>query len=90
MLATAARLFQVEFRRVDDAQVWHPDVVTYDVYEDGSDSRMDRATLIGRFYLDMHPREGKDKWFAAHRWFRGFSITLKESIAIRGRFRRRR
>jgi len=22
--------------------------------------------LVGRFYLDMHPREGKDKWFSAH------------------------
>ena len=58
VLSTAARLFQVEFRRVPDAQVWHDDVVTYDVY--------DRDTAIGRFYLDMHPREGKDKWFSAH------------------------
>jgi thimet oligopeptidase len=58
VLSTAARLFQVEFRAVPDAQVWHEDVVTYDVY--------DRDTAIGRFYLDMHPREGKDKWFSAH------------------------
>ncbi|GGG98387.1 M3 family metallopeptidase [Silvibacterium dinghuense] len=58
VLSTAARLFQVEFRPVADAPVWHPDVVTYDVY--------DRDTQIGRFYLDMHPREGKDKWFSAH------------------------
>ena len=58
VLSTAARLFQVEFRPVPDAQAWHEDVVTYDVY--------DRDTAIGRFYLDMHPREGKDKWFSAH------------------------
>jgi thimet oligopeptidase len=58
VLSTAARLFQVEFRPVADAEAWHADVVTYDVY--------DRDTCIGRFYLDMHPREGKDKWFSAH------------------------
>jgi thimet oligopeptidase len=58
VLSTAARLFQVEFRPAPDAATWHPDVVTYDVY--------DRAERIGRFYLDMHPREGKDKWFSAH------------------------
>lgn len=58
VLATAARLFQVEFRPAPDAETWHPDVVAHDVY--------DRDTCIGRFYLDMHPREGKDKWFSAH------------------------
>ena len=66
VLATAARLFQVEFRRVSDTRAWHSDVVTYEVYEQGSANRADRATLLGRFYLDMHPREGKDKWFSAH------------------------
>ncbi|MBV8632614.1 MAG: Zn-dependent oligopeptidase [Silvibacterium sp.] len=65
VLATAARLFQVEFRRAENAEVWHEDVVAYDVYEEACD-REERASLIGRFYLDMHPREGKDKWFSAH------------------------
>jgi thimet oligopeptidase len=65
VLATAARLFQVEFRRAETAQSWHEDVVAYDVYEEACD-REERASLIGRFYLDMHPREGKDKWFSAH------------------------
>lgn len=57
VLATAARLFQVEFRRATDAEVWHPSVSAWDVFDGGR-----RA---GRFYLDMHPREGKDKWFSA-------------------------
>ena len=25
---------------------------------------------IGRFYLDMHPRDGKDKWSRAFHWYR--------------------
>jgi thimet oligopeptidase len=58
VLATAEKLFQVKFRRVDDADVWHPSVSAWEVW--------DGTELAGRFYLDMHPREGKDKWFSAH------------------------
>ena len=57
ILETAARLFHVSFQRNKDAAVWHPQVSAWDVY--------DRGRLCGRFYLDMHPREGKDKWFSA-------------------------
>ncbi len=35
-----------------------PAVSAFDVF--------DGERQIGRFYLDMHPREGKDKWFSAH------------------------
>jgi thimet oligopeptidase len=56
VLETAARLFKVEFRR-SDAAAWHPAVSVFDVHEGGQ--------RVGRFYLDMHPREGKDKWFSA-------------------------
>jgi thimet oligopeptidase len=57
ILETAARLFHVSFQRNQEAGVWHPQVSAWDVY--------DRGRLCGRFYLDMHPREGKDKWFSA-------------------------
>ena len=57
VLATAARLFQVEFRPAADAELWHPSVSAWDVFDGGRHA--------GRFYLDMHPREGKDKWFSA-------------------------
>jgi thimet oligopeptidase len=57
ILETAARLFHVSFQRNLDAGVWHPQVSAWEVY--------DRGRLCGRFYLDMHPREGKDKWFSA-------------------------
>ena len=58
VLATAEKLFQVQFRRIDNADVWHPSVSAWEVW--------DGTELAGRFYLDMHPREGKDKWFSAH------------------------
>jgi len=56
VLETAARLFKVEFRR-SDASAWHKAVSVFDVFDGGE--------RVGRFYLDMHPREGKDKWFSA-------------------------
>jgi len=56
VLETAARLFKIEFR---PSQVpgWDPAVSVFEVYDGGKH--------VGRFYLDMHPREGKDKWFSA-------------------------
>jgi thimet oligopeptidase len=56
VLDTAARLFKIEFRR-SDAEAWHAAVSVFDVFDEGR--------RVGRFYLDMHPREGKDKWFSA-------------------------
>ena len=44
-------LFNLKYKKVDDASVWHEDVEAYDVY--------DNAKLIGRFYLDLHPRPNK-------------------------------
>lgn len=56
VLETAARLFKIEFRRAQ-ASAWDPAVSVFDVFEE--------EKQVGRFYLDMHPREGKDKWFSA-------------------------
>jgi thimet oligopeptidase len=58
VLDTAAKLFGVVFRR-STAEGWHPDVSVFEVLD------LDGETPVGRFYLDMHPREGKDKWFSA-------------------------
>jgi thimet oligopeptidase len=57
VLQTAARLFQVEFRPAPHAAVWDKAVAAFDLYDHGK--------LAGRIYLDMHPREGKNKWFSA-------------------------
>ena len=46
-------LFGLRFVEDEGAEVWHPSVEAFEVYE--GDQR------IARFYLDMHPREGKYK-----------------------------
>jgi len=56
VLDTAAKLFKVEFRPTN-APAWDPAVSVFEVFDGGR--------LVGRFYLDMHPREGKNKWFSA-------------------------
>jgi thimet oligopeptidase len=56
VLKTAAQLFKIEFRP-SDAAAWDPSVSVFDVIEGGAH--------VGRFYLDMHPRDGKSKWFSA-------------------------
>jgi len=51
LLKLAAETFQIEITENLTASHWHADVQCYDILEQG--------TLIGRFFLDMHPREGK-------------------------------
>jgi Zn-dependent oligopeptidase len=51
ILDTAAKLFQVTFKQEMGVPGWAPTVETWDVFDHGK--------MIGRFYLDMHPREGK-------------------------------
>jgi thimet oligopeptidase len=51
ILDTAQKLFQIQFKQEQGVVSWDPLVETYDVYDHGK--------MIGRFYLDMHPRAGK-------------------------------
>ncbi len=51
ILDTAAALFGLTFRLERRATAWDPSVETWDAIEGGN--------VIGRFYLDMHPRPGK-------------------------------
>ncbi|MCP4122633.1 MAG: Zn-dependent oligopeptidase [Bacteroidetes bacterium] len=44
-------LFGLEYKQMKNPSVWHEDVTGYEVY--------DGETLIGRFYLDLHPRPNK-------------------------------
>jgi len=51
LLDVTSKLFGVTYRRIADAPVWDPSVEAYEMLEDGK--------LLGRFYLDMHPRPNK-------------------------------
>src|SRR5262249_22441979 len=51
VLDITSQLFGVTFRAVKDAPVWDPSVECYEI--------LDHGALIGRFYLDMHPRKFK-------------------------------
>ncbi|CAH8477542.1 unnamed protein product [Dicrocoelium dendriticum] len=55
--AGTLRLYQhllgLTFARVETTEIWHPDVEMYSVRD------TDTNTLLGYFYLDLHPREGK-------------------------------
>ncbi|MBG6135564.1 M3 family metallopeptidase [Longispora fulva] len=59
LMAVAGRMFGIEFRARPDVPVWHPDVETFDVYEDGA--------LLGRIRLDMFPRADKFSHAAMYR-----------------------
>ncbi len=48
---TAAALFHVSFKQERNVPAWASDVETWDVIEN--------SKVIGRMYLDMHPRKGK-------------------------------
>ncbi|HXQ48806.1 MAG TPA: M3 family metallopeptidase [Thermoplasmata archaeon] len=51
LFALCEELFGIHFRRVTSEGLWHPTVEAYDV------TREDRP--LGRFFLDLVPREGK-------------------------------
>jgi len=61
IFALTTDLFGLEIRERSGAVTWASDVEAYEFVDDGR--------ILGRFYLDMHPRDGKYK-HAAHVYFR--------------------
>ena len=51
LLDVTASMFGLTYKRVMDAPVWDPSVECYEVYEG--------PKMLGRFFLDLHPRPGK-------------------------------
>jgi Zn-dependent oligopeptidase len=56
ILDLTSKVYGITYKKVDNAQVWHPDVQVYDV--------LDGQKLLGRIYFDMFPRENKYKHYA--------------------------
>jgi thimet oligopeptidase len=78
LLDVTGRLFGLRYEHVPDAPVWHPDVAAYDVLparDVESGANEGGAGLLGRIYLDLHPREGKYKHAA--------QFTLADGVAGR-------
>jgi len=75
VLGLTARLFGIEYRRVPDAPVWHPEVEAQDV--------MEGERPLGRVYLDMHPRDGKYKHYAQFTLAAGQrGVRLPEGVLV--------
>jgi thimet oligopeptidase len=53
MLDITSEVFGLTYRELDGVPVWHQDVTAWEVTDSAS------GDLIGHFYLDLHPREGK-------------------------------
>ncbi|MGZ3480195.1 MAG: M3 family metallopeptidase [Myxococcaceae bacterium] len=60
VLDVTGKLFDLSYRPVDKATVWHTDVRVFDVIAGPSFGTRAGKTL-GRIYLDLHPRDGKFK-----------------------------
>ena len=56
ILDISSRMYGITYKPVTSAQVWHPEVTVYDVY--------DKSERIGRIYFDMFPRANKYKHYA--------------------------
>lgn len=55
MMSIYQELLGLQFKKMENASVWHPEVEAYEVYEGDK--------LKGRFYLDLFPRPNKESWF---------------------------
>jgi thimet oligopeptidase len=53
MFALTGEVFGLEYRKVENARAWHPDVTLYEIHDKAS------GELRAYFYADLHPRAGK-------------------------------
>lgn len=66
LLDITAKMYGIEYKAVAEP-TWHPDVKVFEVWSKGAN--------VGKFYLDMHPRENKYKHAAM------FTIRTAKTLA---------
>jgi thimet oligopeptidase len=66
LLDITSKMYGISYKTVEE-QAWHPDVTVYEVWSGGKP--------IGKFYLDLHPRENKYKHAAM------FTIRTAKTLA---------
>ena len=75
MFWTAKELYGLDFVKVDDLPVYHPDVSVYEVRRDGA--------LVGLFYFDPYARAGKKSgaWMSAYRSQERFATAITPVVS---------
>ncbi|OGN33299.1 MAG: hypothetical protein A3I39_03110 [Candidatus Yanofskybacteria bacterium RIFCSPLOWO2_02_FULL_47_9b] len=65
------KLFKVQFEKVEDLPVWHPDVQIWQLKQD--------SQLVGYVFLDLFPREGKYSHMACYDTINGRSMGYRNN-----------
>jgi thimet oligopeptidase len=88
VLDTAARLFHVKFVAVKGLELWDPSVDVFDVMDAAGSAGTGGSggKKLGRIYLDMHPRAGKNKWFNAGTLVTGVGDRQLPEARLNGNF----
>jgi len=87
VLETTARLFHAKFVEVKGLELWDSSVTVFDVIDsDALDSLDGSGKRLGRIYLDMHPRAGKNKWFNAGTLVTGIGDRQLPEARLNGNF----
>jgi thimet oligopeptidase len=84
VLDTAGRLFHVKFVEVKGLDLWDASVTVFDVMDAAGSGG--GSNNLGRIYLDMHPRTGKNKWFNAGTMVTGVANRQLPEARLNGNF----
>ncbi|MCH2535572.1 MAG: Zn-dependent oligopeptidase [Bdellovibrionales bacterium] len=68
MFSIYQKIFQLDFKKIEPLYKWTEDVELYGVYDQKSQE------LLGMFYLDLYPREGKYNHFAQFTLAKGLRL----------------